>query len=113
MADDPDDGVPLTRVESGEQRVVVQVGGEMDVDRAPMLREALRAVITRPECPGEVVVDLSELTFCDSSGLNALLQARITAQRHGRRLSLRAPSPRFVRLLELTDTAHLFPITTH
>ncbi|MFD3698815.1 STAS domain-containing protein [Streptomyces sp. NPDC058646] len=111
MADDPDDGAPLVRVENGEQRVVVQVGGEMDIDRAPMLWEAVEAVITRPDSPGEVVVDLAELTFCDSSGLNALLQARITAEKHGRRLSLRAPSPQVVHLLELTGTAKLFPVT--
>lgn len=99
------------RVDSGEQRVVVQVGGELDIDRAPMLREALDRVLARADCPGEVVVDLAGLTFCDSSGLNALLQARITAEKTGRRIVLRAPSERFVQLLELTATTHLFPVT--
>ncbi|MFG2341005.1 STAS domain-containing protein [Streptomyces yangpuensis] len=62
----------------------------MDVDRAPMLAGALHAAITRP---GEILVDLAELCFCDSSGLNALVQARRTAEDHGKRLVLRAPRP--------------------
>ncbi|MFD9420284.1 STAS domain-containing protein [Streptomyces goshikiensis] len=55
-----------------QQRVIVRVGGEMDIDRAPLLQEALHTVITQSDCPDEIVVDLAELAFCDSSGLNAL-----------------------------------------
>lgn len=111
MADDPEYGAPQVRVENGEQRIVVRVGGEMDIDRASLLRDALHTVITRSDCPGEVVVDVAELTFCDSSGLNALLHARLTALEHGRRLRLHAPAPQLVRLLELTGTDQLFPIS--
>ncbi|MFE1803508.1 STAS domain-containing protein [Streptomyces sp. NPDC059533] len=73
------------------KRLVVHVCGEMDVDRAPFLRNALHTGITRPGGPGQIVVDLADLSFCDSSGLNALIQARHTAQEHGKLLSLRAP----------------------
>ncbi|MFD6891866.1 STAS domain-containing protein [Streptomyces sp. NPDC059957] len=40
----------------------------------------------------EVVLDLTQLTFCESSSLNAILQARPTAEEHGRRISLHAPT---------------------
>ncbi|MFE1413434.1 STAS domain-containing protein [Streptomyces sp. NPDC058746] len=93
------------------ERLVVHVGGEMDVDRAPMLRNALSAAITRPGGPGEIVVDLAYLSFCDSSGLNALIEALHTAQEHGKQLSLRAPQPQFLRLLDLTGADTLFTIT--
>lgn len=109
--DDAQDPFPPVGLESEERHVVIRVGGEMDLDRAPMLRDALHTVITRPGCPAEIVVDLSELTFCDSSGLNALIQSRRTAQDHGRRISLRAPSPQILHLLELTGTENLFPLT--
>ncbi|ARE79505.1 hypothetical protein B6R96_36455 (plasmid) [Streptomyces sp. Sge12] len=86
------------------------MGGEMDIDRAPMLHAALHAAITQPGGPAEIVVDLSDLSFCDSSGLNALIQARQTAAEHGRRIILRDPQPQFRRLLELTGAEALFPI---
>ncbi|MET9605205.1 STAS domain-containing protein [Streptomyces sp. NPDC006512] len=108
---DQEDGVPHVRVEGDEHRVVVRVGGEMDLDRAPILRGALHAVITQPDAPGEIVLDLAELTFCDSTGLNAFLQARLTALEHGLRISLHAPPGQFLRLLAMTGTAALFPIT--
>ncbi|WP_051837258.1 STAS domain-containing protein [Streptomyces sp. NRRL F-2580] len=109
MAHDREEArVPLVRVERGERGVVVRVSGEIDLDRAPQLRDALHTVITRPDGPDgpdgpdEIVVDLAELTFCDSSGLNALLQARLTAQEHGRRIRLHAPASQVMHLLELT-----------
>ncbi|MFC9583447.1 STAS domain-containing protein [Streptomyces yangpuensis] len=94
-----------------DQRRVVHVGGEMDIDRAPMLRDALYAAITEPGGPAEIVVDLSGLSFCDSSGLGVLVHARQTAAEHGRHISLRDPQPQFRRLLEMSGADSLFPIT--
>ncbi|WP_078988321.1 STAS domain-containing protein [Streptomyces sp. WM6372] len=98
-------------VDGGDQRVVVHVGGEMDIDRAPMLYTALHVAITQAGGPIEIVADLSEMSFCDSAGLDALIRARHTADEHGRRMSLRAPQPQFLRLLEITGADLLFPIT--
>ncbi|MFC9818042.1 STAS domain-containing protein [Streptomyces virginiae] len=49
--------------------------------------------------------------FCDSSGLNALVQAQQIAAEHGRRISLRAPQPQVRRLLKMTGADALFPVT--
>ncbi|RST04298.1 anti-sigma factor antagonist [Streptomyces sp. WAC07149] len=94
----------------GGGSVVVRVSGELDIERAPALGRALQARISRPDCPPEIVLDLAELGFCDSSGLNALLRALASAEERGRRLTLRNPSPQFLRLLRLTGTGHLFPL---
>ncbi|MGW1643205.1 STAS domain-containing protein [Streptomyces lavendulae] len=98
-------------VDGGDERVVVHVGGEMDIDRAPMLYNALRIAISREGGPYEVVADLSEMSFCDSAGLNALIRAHHTAAEYGKRLSLRAPQPQMLRLLEITGADSLFPVT--
>ncbi|WP_327281148.1 MULTISPECIES: STAS domain-containing protein [unclassified Streptomyces] len=108
---DQEDRDPGVWLDSGEHQVVVHVGGEMDIDRAPMLYAALHAAITQTGGPNEVIIDLSELSFCDSSGLNALIQARHTADEQGRHISLRDPQPQFRRLLEVTGAENLFPIT--
>ncbi|MGW1774874.1 STAS domain-containing protein [Streptomyces sp. NPDC002104] len=109
--DDEQDPAPPVEVDKQDQQVVVHVGGEMDIDRAPLLQEALRTLIAQPDCPRDVVIDLTELTFCDSSGLNALLHARITAEEHGRQITLHAPNQQVTKLLELTGTDRLFAIT--
>lgn len=97
---------------NGDDRCrVVHVGGEMDIDRAPMLYDALHAAITQPGGAEEIFVDLSDLSFCDSSGLNALIHARQTAAEHGRRIILRTPPPQLRRLLEMTGADTLFPVT--
>ncbi|MEU9031210.1 STAS domain-containing protein [Streptomyces sp. NPDC048383] len=96
---------------SGEQRLIVHVGGEMDVDRAPMLAEALYAAIRQPGGADEIVVDVAELFFCDSSGLNALITAQHEAKAHGCHISLRAPQPQLRRLLELTGADAFFSVT--
>ncbi|MFJ6940408.1 STAS domain-containing protein [Streptomyces sp. NPDC101132] len=97
--------------ENGDERLVVVLGGELDVDRAPMLAEALEMAIDQPGGPVEIVLDVAGLEFCDSSGLNVLLRAHSNAQGHGKRLSLRAPRPQLRRLLALTGSERLFPIT--
>jgi len=75
----------------------VRVGGELDIARAPQLERTLDACQARL-----VVVDLRELTFIDSSGLHAIINAGIRARRSGRRLVLvRVPSD-VERILTLT-----------
>ncbi|MFE5698139.1 STAS domain-containing protein [Streptomyces erythrochromogenes] len=50
-------------------------------------------------------------SFCDSSGLAALVQARQNALAQGKRISLHGPQPHILRLLEVTGAHALFPIT--
>ncbi|MFD3471397.1 STAS domain-containing protein [Streptomyces sp. NPDC058682] len=86
----------------------MRVVGEMDIDRAEEFRaRLLRAVATGG---GDLVVDVSALTFCDSAGLNVLLGARAEAEEAGRRVCLAGPTLQVRRLLELTGALALFPI---
>ncbi|MGW7064719.1 STAS domain-containing protein [Streptomyces sp. NPDC054904] len=93
-----------------QPRTVVRVTGEMDQDRGRQLRTELHAALDRSR--GDVTVDLSGLVFCDSSGLNALLAARLHAVEKGRVLRLAGPSRQMLRLLDLTGAKPLFPIDT-
>ncbi|MFJ4862309.1 MULTISPECIES: STAS domain-containing protein [unclassified Streptomyces] len=95
---------------SHPRQTVIHVAGEMDMDRAHVFRAELDAVIANASAGVEVVVDLSGLAFCDSSGLNALLAARQHAEESGHHLRLAGPSPQVTRLLEITGTIDLFPI---
>lgn len=85
-------------VEDGKS--VVMLNGELDLDAAPKLTEALVPVIE--DGGDDLVIDLSELTFIDSSGLATFIAARRRASERGRRLIIRSPRGATVRLLELT-----------
>lgn len=78
--------------------------GEIDAATAPRLLAAL----SRAE--GVVVLDLSEVTFIDSSGLRVFIEL---AHRIGSEsFVLREPSKPFRRLLELTGLDATFTIQT-
>jgi len=68
---------------------VVAVGGELDMATAPALGRALSDAIRGADT--RVVVDLSGVTFVDSTGLAVLLNAARRATRAG--LSLRVACP--------------------
>jgi anti-anti-sigma factor len=84
----------------------VAVAGELDVAAAPVLDEHL----TQFEGNGvkAILVDLSELTFLDCSGLSVFLAARHRAEANGHRLVLFGANPTARRVFELTGTERLF-----
>jgi anti-sigma B factor antagonist len=57
-------------------RAIVSVSGEMDLASAAELREALR---TAQQGSADVIVDLSRMTFIDTTGIGALVGARRNA----------------------------------
>ncbi|MFE7561631.1 STAS domain-containing protein [Kitasatospora sp. NPDC057500] len=79
---------------------VVAVGGELDHDSADGLRTALAG--PTEEGLARILVDLAELRFCDSTGLNILLRARGEAEAAGVRLEVAGPRPAVVRLFAVT-----------
>ena len=53
--------------------LLVEIVGEIDMTTAPELAQTVERT---PEGTELVVIDLSDVSFLDSSGLNALVQAR-------------------------------------
>ena len=87
--------------------VIVAVAGEIDLSTADRLDAAIRqAEATETD---RIVVDLSAMSFVDSTGLGVLLEAIKRDRRNGNRLSF-APSKHegVVRLFALTCTTELF-----
>lgn len=101
----------LLRVEVSESRpgvLVLAPVGEVDVSTADLLRQAARdAVAARPRC---LVVDLTGLTFCGSTGLVVLMDARRDAEEAGVRFHTADGPPIVRRVLEITQLA---PVLHH
>ncbi|MFB7864229.1 MULTISPECIES: STAS domain-containing protein [unclassified Streptomyces] len=86
--------------------VVLAVAGELDHDTAAPLKEALEA----QDDGGRVVVDCSGLRFCDSTGLNVLLRARLRMLDGGGRLDLAGLRPPVDRMFEITGARTVFQV---
>ncbi|MDP9255602.1 MAG: STAS domain-containing protein [Actinomycetota bacterium] len=89
--------------EAGGGRSVVAVAGELDIAGAPQLLSAV-ASLARPGTDA-IAIDLSALTFIDSSGINALRSAVRSANARGVGAIVAAPSERVKRVLELVKLA--------
>ncbi|MER5854532.1 STAS domain-containing protein [Streptomyces sp. NPDC059688] len=63
----------VTGVEQGEW-AVLRVSGELDLMTSPVLRQHVHDVVA--EGSHDLVVDLSDVFFCDSSGVGVLVAAR-------------------------------------
>jgi anti-sigma B factor antagonist len=75
---DPDDREFRCLVEHEAYRCTVTLHGELDLRVARTLERRLLALLQLPL--SRMVIDLSELTFVDSTGLTALVRAQHAAQ---------------------------------
>lgn len=92
---------------TGPGRCRVTVAGDLDVVSAPDVRDTLRAALADHR---SVVVDCGGLTFCDCTGLSALLAAARTAKASGSELRLCSIPHPLARLLRLTHAGSAFTI---
>jgi anti-anti-sigma factor len=83
--------------------VSIVLEGELDQASADRLDVAIR-LAEGPESE-QIVVDLSEVAFIDSTGLSVLLEAR--KRSNGRFSVLPSKSDSVTRLLELTGTSEI------
>jgi anti-sigma B factor antagonist len=65
---------------------VLPLEGEIDLHVAPQLSASLATLIATK--PPQVVVDLSKVTYIDSSGLAALIEAMQNVARYGGKFAL-------------------------
>ena len=96
------------RVSFAETQVVLGIRGEVDMMSAPDLAILLDAVITRGH--QSVVLDLGELEFMDSQGLEVIASGARRVASIGGELTIRSPSAMVTRMLasaELFDTVRV------
>ncbi|MET8214066.1 STAS domain-containing protein [Streptomyces sp. NPDC005373] len=102
-----DDTIQVKIRTTGDGSCRVTVAGELDVCTAPAVRNALRDVLIRHE---RVDVDCAGVSFCDCSGLSALLAAARTAKAVKAELRLCAVPRVLALLLRLSHTGRAFTI---
>lgn len=101
------------KVEDTEAGQVIFVRGELDLASAPNLSKVLGEAATGGDQP--VTLDLSEVTFIDSSALRALVLAGRDLAAKGRTLQIGPRSEMVSRVLTMTsldqhsDAFHVLP----
>lgn len=88
-------------------KVCVTGHGEIDTTTVPVLIDTLHTVLHQ-ERPSHIEVNLAEVTFMDSSGVNALMRCRADAQRTHCAVTVTAPRPAVRRLFSVTGLLQVF-----
>jgi anti-sigma B factor antagonist len=83
---------------------MIELPEEIDITNSPGVRETLLAAIS--EHPATVIIDMTATTFCDSSGMGAIVFSyrRATASGTDMRLAIGHPAARRVFELHGIDT---------
>jgi anti-sigma B factor antagonist len=88
----------------------IALAGEWDLAERRPTRQATRTALQRP--PHGVVLDLSQLTFIDSSGIHVIVELQKRSAQHDIRLVI-VPGPRAVqRPFEILQLSPALPFLT-
>lgn len=88
--------------------VLLEVTGEVDVNTAPSLREALLE-----QTLGEnfnIIVDLSKVSFLDSTGCGVLIGAYRRIEDNDGSFIILSPQPAVSKVFEITKLVNIFDI---
>jgi anti-sigma B factor antagonist len=99
-------GQPIMSLQRNGRTAVLAVSGEFDLSSIERFEQELE----RADGTAELVIDLSELSFMDSSALRALLKVDASAREEGFELTI-VPGPVAQRLLELTGLDQKLPLS--
>lgn len=93
--------------EAGEVHVV-HVAGEIDVTSAAVLRDALEALIA--DGHRQLTLDLTDVTFLDSTGLGIVVGRLKRLTRHGGTMTVAVSHERVLRVFTITGLDRLLEI---
>ncbi|MEU0005342.1 STAS domain-containing protein [Streptomyces sp. NPDC006314] len=88
--------------------IVLRVDGELDHHTAPDFSEAVAEVAFGPGL--DVIIDLSALEYCDSTGITVLIRAYYRAEAAGSTLGIAGLNPDLLRVFQVTGLHQLFTL---
>ena len=96
------------KTESVKGLMVCYVSGEVDINQSPDIKRDFDKLISKKE--PKIVIDLSKVTYVDSSGLATLVEILKKMKQYGGRMKLAGLSPKVKSLFEITKLDKLFEI---
>ncbi|MEL6822569.1 MAG: STAS domain-containing protein [Calditrichota bacterium] len=99
--------INVTTAEQGSAKVIA-VTGEVDLYSSPKLREALNGLTDTKEA--RIVVDMSGVSYMDSSGLATLVEALQKTGGYKGAFSLASVTPEVLSVFQLSRLDQVFDI---
>lgn len=96
------------RWESRGEAMVVTPIGDVDLTASPVLRQALRQV--QATKPGLLVIDLSNVSYMDSSGVATLVEAMQISRKNSTRMVLASLQDKVRSIFEIARLDTVFRI---
>jgi anti-sigma B factor antagonist len=97
----------LVTVDGSNQDMLVRLRGRLSIDSSPAFRDQLLAVVRKASARA-VVVDLTEVSYIDASGIATLVEALKIALNRRNNLRLNGLQGRVLHLFEVTGLLDLF-----
>ncbi len=88
--------------------MVCHIDGEIDINTAPDIKRAFDRLLSKKE--PKIVINLTKVTYVDSSGLATLVEILKNMRTYGGRMRLTNLSPKIKSLFEITKLERLFDI---
>lgn len=99
---------PVESIQWRDDAAIVQVVGDVDLNRSPALQEALLELLEKN--PSTVVIDLAGVGYMDSSGVASLVKLLSRVRQKGVSLKLAALTDRVRNIFEITRLDSVFEI---
>ena len=98
---------PVIAADRDDRRARLVLGGELDMDARFLAEQALDQLLAEPV--EQLVVDLGEVTFVDSTGMGLVLEVHDRSRSEGFKLRLLRGPDEVQRVFELAGVADVLP----
>ena len=100
------DALEIT-LQHDESGAIVRLRGRFNIDSSPAVRERL-LILLRVQSPESVIVDLTDVTYIDSSGIATLIEGLKLARMRRTTLCVQGLQGRLLHLFQVTGMSALF-----
>ena len=97
----------VANIKEEQGKIVIALEGDIDLENAGEVRKALLASLKQKK---DLLIDLSAVSYIDSSGIASLVEGLQVARKQKNELSLVSVSARALRVLELARLDKVFTI---
>ena len=92
-------------IREGKGRLTLVLRGDLDAYTGPRFNQSLRSAVARTK--GDVAMDMSDVTFVDSSGIAILVAVAKELRERGSQLVIQSPPQMVAKVLEMTGVNRL------
>ena len=100
------DGLEIA-IRDFEEGITIRLCGRLSIDSSPALRDQLLASLQAQSAPS-VIVDFSDVSYVDSSGIATLIEGLKLARQRQTTLCLHGLQGRLLHLFQVTGISTLF-----